>query len=620
MKSSYYRITGSAWKWAKVNHWWVAFLLLAVFFGLGLSSMIGNSAIVDEVAHIPSGYSYLHFGDYRLNPEHPPLIKDLAGLPLQFLNVMFPVNEPAWTTDVNGQWESGWNFIYHLNDNKADEILFWARLPVLLLAVCFGAFLYWFTRRHWGTSVALVALFFYTLSPNILAHSGLVTTDLGATAFMFLAIVTFGRFIAKPNRENFFLLSLTLAAVQLAKFSAILLFPFLGLVTIGVAWVNSKPKKLWDRLLLYSGGFIGSSALSVLWVWLFYVPHTFFMPESVQDRLIMGSLPDSHLQGVMQILTHLNNIVIFKPLVQYLLGLTMVFGRVAGGNVTYFNGQVTNQSFHGYFPEMFMFKTNVALLILLALAVGVGLWRYFGREPFHPVKQAKEHFRTHVLEWSLGGYAMFYFMVSVAGNLNLGIRHILPVYAPLFVLVAIFTVKLLRKLAATKWRRAAVLVFAGLMLWYGGSTVADHPYYLSYFNELIGGPGNAYKYFSDSSVDWGQDLKRLKTYVSDHPDIHRIALDYFGGGDPQYYFCNRKYDSAGNLIRTAAGYDCNGSVFEEWHSEYGHYTGQYIAVSETFLENDRWYANLNGTEGYAYLRAMKPVAKIGYSIYVYKLY
>jgi hypothetical protein len=230
------------------------------------------------------------------------------------------------------------------------------------------------------------------------------------------------------------------------------------------------------------------------------------------------------------------------------------------------------------------------------------------------------HFQAHILEWTLGGFAAFYFGISVAGNLNLGIRHILPIYAPMFVLVAIGVVKRLHYLSKTKWAAKAAVVLAALLVWYGGSTIAAHPYYLSYFNELIGGPANSGKYFSDSSVDWGQDLRRLKTYVDEHPEINHIAVDYFGGGVPEYYFCQRKFDERGKLVATADGYDCSTSVFEQWHSQYGEYTGQYIAVSETFLENDRWYSALNNMSGYDYLRAREPIAKIGYSIYLYKLY
>jgi hypothetical protein len=619
MKSFYNRIIDTAREVVNTWHAYIAAGLLVVMFGLGLTSMAGNSAIVDEVAHIPSGYSYLHYGDYRLNPEHPPLIKDLAALPLQFMHLRFPVDEPSWTTDINGQWEAGWNFIYHLGNN-ADAIIFWARLPILLLAIVFGAFLYWFCRRRWGTAVALLTLFFYVLSPNFLAHSTLVTTDLGASVFIFLAIVAFARFTEKPGVSNMFLLSLALAGAQLAKFSAVLLYPFLGVITLGLVWLAKNPKTALDRFNTYTAGFITASGLSVVWIWIFYAPHVWNMPGAVQDRLIEGSLYGDRGLAIGHLLMNLNNLEFFKPIVQYALGLAMVFTRVAGGNVTYFNGQVTNQSFKWYFPELFMVKTQVALLVVMLAAAAWSLYRFYQKKPLVPFERFREHFRTHVLEWALGLFAAFYFGISVAGNLNLGIRHILPVYLPIFVLVALAAVRRLRSLPPVRWRPVGLAALAGLMLWYGGNTVLTHPNYISYFNELIGGPGNAGKYFSDSSVDWGQDLRRLKTYVDGHPEINHIAVDYFGGGVPEYYFCQRRYDDRGRLVDTAAGYDCSNSVYEGWHSQNGMYTGQYIAVSETFLENDRWYSELNGTPGYDYLRTRTPIAKVGYSIYVYKLY
>lgn len=108
MKSWSHGITARAGQLIRRWHWVGAAALLAAMFGFGFTSMIGNSAIVDELAHIPAGYAYLHYHDYRLNPEHPPLMKDLAAIPLQFMNLKFPLDSSAWTTDVNGQWEVGW--------------------------------------------------------------------------------------------------------------------------------------------------------------------------------------------------------------------------------------------------------------------------------------------------------------------------------------------------------------------------------------------------------------------------------------------------------------------------------------------------------------------------------
>jgi hypothetical protein len=579
-------------------------------FGLAFWSMTGNSAIMDEVAHIPAGYSYLHFGDYRLNPEHPPLMKDLAGLPLQFMNLKFPVDVPAWATDINGQWEAGWHFLYHVG-NDAAAILFWSRLPILLVAVAFGAWLYWFVRRKWGVAVALLTLVFYALSPNILAHSTLVTTDVGATVFIFLGLVAFVHYVERPTWRRFGLLALAILMAELAKFSAVLLYPFLGVLSLVLVAVMPQPRHWVERLRVYVGGLVGASAVSMLGVWLAYAPQTWNMSQDMQDKLIIGSISDDRVKWLAYMMVHWNDWAIFKPMVQYLLGVVMVFGRVNGGNVTYFDGMVNNQSFFWYFPELFVVKTQVALLILLLAVLGVTAWRVWRTPVGRMGIELAKHFRGHLMEWTIALFALFYVYISVTGNLNLGIRHILPIYVPLFVLVAIGTVRLWRAAGARVGRVVASGVLMALVSWYGVGTALAAPYFIPYFNELVGGPSQAYKYFSDSSVDWGQDLVRLQNYVDEHPEIHKIAVDYFGGGSPQYYFCKHVEGSK---------YDCADSKYEEWHAQQGRYPGQYIAVSETFLENDKWYAEKDDRPGYAYLRDMEPVAKIGYSIYVYKLY
>jgi hypothetical protein len=622
MKSVYNRIIRSVAETVKKNHRYVAGAMLAVMFLLGITSMVGNSAIVDEVAHIPAAYSYLKFGDYRLNPEHPPLIKDIAAIPLMFMHLKFPLNSTAWTQEVNGEWDVGWDFLYNLGNN-ADAILFWARLPILILTVGFGAFLYWYTRRRWGTMTGLLALFFYAFSPNFIANGTLVTTDVGASVFIFLGLITFIRFADDPSEKNVFLLSLALAGAQLAKFSGPLLYPYCLAVSLAIAALTKRPTAWKDRFGLYAGGFIVASALSVVWIWIYYIPPTWNMPVSVQDNLILGSLVAPNMVSIGHTLVSMSQANIFgvpfmKPIVQYLLGLIMVLGRVVGGNVVYLNGHVSDESFKLYFPEIFAFKTQVAFLIFMLTGAGVITWRFLRQRPLKVWARFKSHFMSHVPEWTLGGFAVFYFVVSVEGNLNLGVRHILPVYLPLFMVVAIFMVKFMREMSKSRWRKTAIAVFGALLVWYGGATIWIHPYYLAYYNELIGGPGNAYKYFSDSGLDWGQDLLRLKQYVDDNPQIKHIAIDYFGGGLPQYYFCQREYNADGSLNTT--DYDCSHSKMEIWHSSYGPYPGQYIAVSETYLENDRYYSALAGQPGYAYLRAKKPIAKIGYSIYVYKLY
>ena len=116
--------------------YFIAYALLGVMFILMVFSARKESAIMDELAHIPAAYSYVALHDYRLNPEHPPLAKDLAGIPLLFLNLNFPLDVTAWAKDVNGQWTMGTIFLYE-SGNNPDQILFWARLPLMLLALLF---------------------------------------------------------------------------------------------------------------------------------------------------------------------------------------------------------------------------------------------------------------------------------------------------------------------------------------------------------------------------------------------------------------------------------------------------------------------------------------------------
>jgi hypothetical protein len=596
----------------------LAAALLLLMLCLCISSSMGDSASFDEVAHIPAAYSYIQYGDYRINPEHPPLMKDLAGIPLHFLDLQFPDDEAVWTTHVNDQFELGRRFLYTMG-NDADQILFWARLPLILFAVAFGFVLHTLCRRRWGVGVALVAVFFYALSPNILAHSRYVTTDAGVSIFFFLSLMAYVGMIEKPRAASIVVLALALAGVQLAKLSAVTAFLYLGLVTLVVVVSRPEPQGFFRRLKVYGGGFVLACVLSVGFVWLFYFPHTMNMPLEVQDQLIRESITARRLQPVAHLLVQLNDLPLMKPLVQYLLGVVMVLNRVAGGGLTYFNGMTGLNGFKGYFPELFAVKTQIGFLALSAVGLTALLYRSPALGKLRRLRGWLVLLHEHFALWVLLGFAVFYFMTAVFGNLNLGIRHILPIYIPLFVVAAVCVARFWQRVRATKTGIARTLGLAfvpSMLAWYGLSCIWIHPAYTSYFNEFIGGPDHALGYFADSSVDWGQDLRRLKHYVDSHPEIDRLAVDYQGGGDVRYYFC-RRYPGAvpAGASRPITSFDCSKSVYDaDWSPDKGPYQGSYIAVSESQLAFDP-FSNKHYTD----LRARDPVAKIGYSIFLYKL-
>ena len=595
------------------HHYIIAGILLLCMLIMGVGSMRGDSAIVDEVAHIPAGYSYVTRQDYRLNPEHPPLMKDLAGLALLPLNPRFPDDIAAWRQDVNGQWEAGWHFLYH-DGNNADAILFWSRLPILAVAILFGAVLYIVCRRLLGTAGALVVLALYCFDPNILAHARFVTTDLGAAATMFMAITSFYYWLRRPTAKRLALANVLFAVAQVTKFSAILLAPFfVGLIIW--ALLTKQNGKRWQELYkTYIAGYILLGLGSVVLIWLFYIPHVWHMSKEVQDALIRGSLVNNVQKPLVGILTNLNGIVLTRAIVQYILGLVMVFTRVAGGNTTYFLGETTNQSFKWYFPVTYAIKTPLPLLLAAVAGLAAGLWG-LAKTGFKSVfTRFSAYSRRHGLEVISLLFIAFYSFISITGNLNLGIRHLMPILPFVSFVVGSVMVRLVRRLN----NRIVSFGAVGLLMLYMAFTVAAYPSFVSYFNQLIGGGGNAGKFVSDSSVDWGQDFKRLVSYVDQHPEIGVINVDYFGGAEPRYYMCNRLFDEAGNLIRSAKGYDCKGSRYNEWHAQLGLPHG-YLAVSETYLENDRYAHKLRGDRGYTDLYNYQPIQKIGNSIYIYKL-
>src|SRR5881409_1311597 len=172
-----------------------ALTLLSILALQGLLFIGESSQTSDEAVHIAAGYSYLETADFRLNPEHPPLIKEWAALPLLLLRLQFPWG-PLW--DQAEEWNIGRIFV-HENRVPNDTILLFGRLPILLLSLVLGWFLFRWGRTLFGARGALLALALYVFDPNVVAHSSLVTTDLGVTLFMFLVVYALRTWSERPS-------------------------------------------------------------------------------------------------------------------------------------------------------------------------------------------------------------------------------------------------------------------------------------------------------------------------------------------------------------------------------------------------------------------------------------
>jgi len=236
----------------------LSILFMALMIILAIVSLKQESAIMDEVAHTPSGYSYLTQRDMRLNPEHPPLLKDLSAIPLLFIRgITFPNDIYAWTEKVNGQWDFGFKFLYESN-NDADKIIFWSRLPMLLLLILLGFLIYKWTKKLYGKWPAFLATFLFAFSPTFIAHGRYVTTDVGAAFGFFIATFFFIKYLQENNKKNLILAGIFFGVAQLIKFSLILLLPYFGLLLLIWIWINKKRfwKYIWKFLLIVIIGYL----------------------------------------------------------------------------------------------------------------------------------------------------------------------------------------------------------------------------------------------------------------------------------------------------------------------------------------------------------------------------
>ncbi|NTU69387.1 phospholipid carrier-dependent glycosyltransferase [bacterium] len=584
-------------------------VLLVIMFGLMFFSARGDSMIVDEDAHIPAGFSYVTTGDYRLNPEHPPLIKDLAALPLVLTGQKFDYDYWRSNADgkaVNNQWEMGWDFIYR-SGNNADDLILLARIPMMLVSLIFGFFVFMWAKELYGKKAGLFALILFVFNTNIIAHSRYVTTDLGVSFAFFLSMFLTYRYIKKPNWKTLLWAGVGFGIVLITKFSAVVLAPTYFIVWVMLILRKSKDKKEGMLERIYDSSWINRAVsgflafltivgIGVLLMWLFYIPHTMNMPAGVQKDLIAESLPGD--LGIAKtargVLMSMSDNVITRPLSQWLLGFSMVAFHVEGGHDSFLLGQVSNQGWWYYYPVTIFLKTQLALFGLVGLA-------FILRKKF----KEKDWF-TEVYLWVL---PVTLLAMGMQGKLNLGIRYMLPIYAFIFVwssrLVDFVDFKLywekiregISKSKKNIFIPTVTLLVSVLTIWYVLSAVVSFPFYLSYFNESIGGYKNGYHYLTDSNLDWGQDNKRLAEWVEDN-NINQISVDVFPGPMPAKYYLGNK--------------------MVEWHVQQGRPTG-YFAISATFYQSSRAWKKANNNMDYAWLDELTPIKNIGGSILVYNL-
>lgn len=608
-------------------------IILAFHFILSLVVSSQESMTFDEKAHIPAAYSYVRYGDMRLNPEHPPLIKDLSGLFLLPLNLDFPLEITEWLDGYNEQWIVGDVFINCIRPeiacNDADTILFFSRLPIIILAVVLGVALFLWTRKLGGALAGVIATTLYAFDPNIIAHNHYMTTDIGSAAFIFFSFYFFIQFLKNPTGSTILVSGIFLGLAELTKFSAVLLFPIFGLFAFlyaltripGSQEVRGKFRFLCSNLWRYLSGYTMSVLVCFVIIWIGYALNTLGMPAQkvVEHADLFLSQPNTPARISHDLIVSMTTSPILLPYAEYFVGIAKVFSRVAAGNVHYFLGTVSSTSSPWYFPVVFLLKETLPFLLLLIATTGYGLYRivrHIGRERtaglWHVFARS---FQNHITEYMAVFFILFYSYVSITGNLTIGFRHLFPILPFLYLLIGKGVAQFYKRHESEPVTHQLIGVFIGtLMLIVMAIPVLSYPSYLSYFNAVAGGHSVGYHYVTDSNYDWGQDLKYLKKFMdrvdqcqagtaplgtdctlASYPPIDKIRVDYFGGSNPSYYLGDR---------------------YVSWWGGKTPEVGWY-AISSFFYQESLYKERAPGEPSYEWLTRFTPLDRAGDSFFIY---
>jgi hypothetical protein len=673
-------------------------LLVAIFAATVISFSRNASPTYDEVAHLPAGYSYLHWDDYRLNPQHPPLAKMLAALPLlgrtnwpagvDLENGEVPAGAEtdaesslrrAWVMsyeDSNAYYDFGHNFLYGSRPgtlpppgaslliappapesfyNPADTLVFLGRLPILGLGLGLALLVFLWAREWFGFAGGILSLTLFCFDPNFIAHSGQVTTDVGISLFYLGSIYFLWRVCRRPAASDVILFLLFFSLAFITKFSAILLLPIFWLTVAGrifsrepLAFGKAGSRKLAGRVsrLAFFAGLFGAACLAIyLAIWAAYsfrysaaknpeaaaqaelqllkvsgadksrIPHRqlgYFPIEaavrgSAATKKLLATAPLGQVNNddVLRIMDTVplgrgGKLILFAQN-HRLLPEAYIFGFAhaemkSQARGTFLLGNYSNTGFRSYFLNAFLLKTPLPALVLIFTALVLNLLRC-RKKPWAPI----------FLLLPVG----VYFLVAVTSHLNLGVRHLLPVYPFLYVLAGGLVLEI------DRWRRtarvltlltaAAAIVVSSRLVFFPARGLYWQPiapHYLAYFNELAGGPANGFKELADSNLDWGQDLKNLRRWLVAHDIKDPVCLCYFGMADPRFYQITHYNLPGGCLFEPQASFD----VLRH---------GGLIAISATNLQG----VYLSPPEQDAWRKILKHselVDIVGYSIFIYR--
>ncbi len=634
---------------------WLFAILIALLQGfMAVTAINTKSPTFDEPQHLAAGFSYWVRNDFRLDPENGNLIARWAALPLRSGDTRFlSPNDSAWQYADEG--DTAHRFLYELG-NDPDRMLAQARLMMSIFGIGVCLLVYRIAREFFGVIGGLVAETLAAFDPNFLAHSALVTSDVAAAFFFTATIWSCWRLFQKISPARLTFAGLSLSGLFLTKFSAPIILPVVATMLIWPILSHQEiplelfkfrifVSKRWKKAFALVGAALFLGGTIVFAIWLSFS----FRYSALTDIGPSREVWNDRWEAVLLDHTGIQNAIGYARVHHllpeaYLCGLAYT-QKSAESRPAFLDGSWSIIGFASFFPLAFLYKTPLPILLLLLVALLAAITRWNKS----PENQEPTWFTNPLLS-----FACIYGAFATSSSLNIGHRHILPIYPAVFVgcgAVASLLQRNRRTILA-----AAVAV---LLLWQIRESLAVRPDYLAYFNQVAGGPSRGYQHLVDSSLDWGQDLPTLKHWIDNHSQLvdgKPLYLGYFGVADPRWYDVDAKCLPEDHLsgdrsfAPLRAGIYCVSattlqSVYAPeiglWARAYEQQYQAALAERELYratasnsaervalvanagavpwLKKTRTFERLRFERLCAYLRHRPPVAQAGYSIFIFDL-
>ena len=479
-----------------------------------------KSLFIDDAQHMPAGYSYLITRDFRLNQEHPPLVKLASGLGLSVVKPELPLDSPAWEKAAEpGDPDDGTSefaeAFFERNANRFEAVAFWGRLPLVIFPLLMAAAAWWFARELFGEPAGVVAAALLLAEPNVIGNATLVQDDLAAALMLLVFVIALRHYFRRPGLLRAALLGITLGLALLVKHSLLVLVPAcLAAMTAHAVFVYARRRETSRRRLELP------IILTMLCAYLVFIAGYAFQVDWISEddaAMVAGWLPLSGrlAESFQALLLHLP---ILLPK-YFLAGLDLVLRDTRQGRPAFLFGEVSARGWWYYFPVALALKTAPPFLIASLGGLAWSIRRIINRR------------------WRDGLYVvlppLLYLALSMTSRLNIGVRHVLPVF-PFFAIAGAGALASVTERAVWRRIRWRDLSVAAVLAWSLMLAALVYPNYLTYFGPLAGGTSGGWRRLSDSNVETGQEVKALAEYLK-RRGVTSVAGLCIGGEFLRFY-------------------------------------------------------------------------------------